>query len=93
MERVFLAIQNLSTLRTFSSFLSDNYKIDSYSDEVWLWLWREKRIPIPVHEVEDDFDGEVIGFYIWAIDGIFEENDPEEAIIAAIEYLVDNGRI
>ena len=34
MERVFLAIQNLSTLRTFSSFLSDNYKIDSYSDEV-----------------------------------------------------------
>ena len=34
MERVFLAIQNFSTLRTFSSFLSDNYKIDSYSDEV-----------------------------------------------------------
>ena len=61
--------------------------------EVWLWLWREKRIPISVHEVEDDFGGEVIGFNVWARGGIFEENGPEEAIIAAIEYLVDNGSL
>lgn len=55
--------------------------------DVRLWLWREKgieithRIGVNITGIEDND----------AVDGVF--NDPEEAIIAAIEYLVDNDLI
>lgn len=49
--------------------------------DVWLWLWREKMFSIDV---------DCYNCIKWAtnINGI-EFNDPEEAIIAGIEYLVD----
>lgn len=62
--------------------------------EVWLWLWREKRIcinckldkynllPMWWCTNEDDINYNTPNF-----------NDPEEAIIAAIEYLVENDLI
>lgn len=52
--------------------------IPTYID-VWLWLWREKRCPI------------LIDYSFCGIDK--NTNDPEEAIIAAINYLVDNNLI
>lgn len=55
--------------------------------EVWLWLWREKRIFIKVSECT---------CYI-SINGKFfsgiPKKDPEEAIVATIDYLVDNNLI
>lgn len=53
--------------------------------EVWLWLWREKKIALSIIK-----DGN--GWYGFEI---FQGhlNDPEEAIIAAIEYLVINNLI
>ncbi len=34
MDKVFLAIQNYTTLRTFSSYLNEDYKVESYTSEV-----------------------------------------------------------
>ena len=57
--------------------------------KVWLWLWREKRIFIEI--LQNVFGVEM---YIWKdyYDNIYKEDckDPEEAIIAAIEYIVNN---
>ena len=70
----------------------ESIKMDSDIDaptylEVWLWLWREKDI-----RIQPEF-GSV---YIWPI-GIriddYKYEDLEEAIIAAIEYLVENDLI
>ena len=54
--------------------------------EVWLWLWREKGICI---EIKDNL------YHITAKvqNQRFHGEDPEEAIIAAIDYLVDNDLI
>lgn len=61
--------------------------------EVWLWLWREKNIYIDIdHIVSDDMiaaikcNSECVSKYI-------ESEDPEEAIIEAIVYIVDNDLI
>lgn len=51
--------------------------------EVGLWLWREKDIYC---EIKD-------GYLYVAGDELECYNDPEEAIIEAIEYLVDNDLI
>lgn len=58
----------------------DNKIVDmpTYID-VWLWLWREKGTPIQVDYTFCSIDCQL--------------NDPEEAIIAAIEYLVENNLI
>lgn len=54
--------------------------------EVWLWLWREKGIQI----LNDDIgSANILPFCIT----ISEYEDPEKAIIAAIECLVDNDLI
>lgn len=66
--------------------------------EVWLWLWREKGIRF---DVEDLWDAEFsypergCASNTNQLGGICtpEVSDPEEAIIAAIEYLVDNNLI
>lgn len=55
--------------------------------KVWLWLWREKEIKIS-HRIGVDIIGIEDND---AIDGSFD--DPEGAIISAIEYLVDNNLI
>ena len=56
--------------------------------EVWLWLWREGGFHIYVNG---------LNFDIYTKDrtmhGEAANNDPEEAIIAAIEYLVENNLI
>lgn len=50
--------------------------------EVWLWLWREKNI-----NMKDTRDGAI---WIWVGDNpsiyLQVSRDPEEVIIAAIEY-------
>lgn len=55
--------------------------------ESWIWLWREKKSIIQVL-----FDGE---WYCQSTTAnqAFSSSDPEEAIIAAIDYLVDNDLI
>lgn len=66
--------------------------------DVWLWLWREKNIRF---DVEDLWDAELsypergCASNTNQLGGICtpEVSDPEEAIIAAIEYLVDNNLI
>lgn len=59
--------------------------------EVWLWLWREKKICINCNYDKYNFPP------MWWCNNEDRINyntpnfdDPEEAIIAAIEYLVDN---
>lgn len=58
-----------------------------YYLDVWLWLWREKGIALDPDEVGND----------WYIDSAIlpmeTYPDPEEAIIAAIEYLVNSNLI
>lgn len=57
--------------------------------EAWLWLWREKKIHI---DVDNDLSDRCTSFD----DNTFEEyiaDDPEEAIIAAIEDLANNDLI
>ena len=53
--------------------------------EVWLWLWREKKINVtPIVTTG------IIEF--WSRDGKIHF-DPEEAIIVSIKHLVDNDLI
>lgn len=54
--------------------------------EVWLWLWQNKGICI---EIKDNC------YYVLAKvkNQRFHGDNPEDAIIAAIEYLVDNNLI
>lgn len=68
--------------------------VDTTYLDVWLWLWTEKGI-----RLQPDSDRkEIVDIYM---DNTFfytlrKENktvSPEEAIIAAIEYLVDNNLI
>lgn len=54
-----------------------------YVMSVWLWLWREKKI-----NVTPEYD-QISGLFSSC--GVSEREDPEEAIIAAIDYLVDNN--
>lgn len=58
--------------------------------EVWLWLCREKKMLLSIQE----FCGEW-NVYSPQAHGHIAQNftDPEGAIIAAIEYLVDNDLI
>lgn len=73
--------------------------------EVWLWLWREKKYRIllsasnqrwdEVHGVVDGVNGIVETSWHRGLPGYdatdhrANHTDPEKAIIAAIEYLVD----
>lgn len=81
-----------------------NYEKDSYTNlnggiwvkptymEVWLWLWKEKGIFIDV----DHRRNEIVSVTIYTTDDYITElyeNTPEEAIIAAINYLVENDLI
>ena len=59
-----------------------------YVMEVWLWLWREKNIYIGLEAESYPHNGMCVPSYIDA-----PYSDPEEAIIAAIEHLVNNDLI
>lgn len=57
--------------------------------EVWLWLWREKKI-----RINCNYDKYNLPPTWWCNnEDTSNFDDPEEAIIAAIEYLVDNVRL
>lgn len=60
--------------------------------EVWLWLWREKKISIDAEFIPIGTGGWgnfVFGKRVFT-NGQYQA-DPEEAIIEAIEYIVDNN--
>lgn len=66
--------------------------------DVWLWLWREKNIQFAVNGICDCHKRTMyVGCDCCTLQlgGITteESNDPEEAVIKAIEYLVDNNLI
>lgn len=61
--------------------------------EVWLWLWREKKIDLQMLGYKNGKAKCYIERSNIHEDFLSEMCDPEEAIIAAIEYLVDNDLI
>lgn len=76
-------------IRYFDQNPQDYYS-SPYAKDVWLWLWREKKKDIDIlrylcyygMKAFIHINGELKGF-----------NDPEDAIIEGIEYLVDNNLI
>lgn len=85
--------------------IKDNFYFPCFAPtymEVWLWLWREKKIPIEcvknwtttnnwyfnivdLVKLTDTTDIESSDYSLYS--------DPEEVIIKAIEFLVDNDLI
>lgn len=59
--------------------------------EAWLWLWREKKIKVSLELSCRTLTSINADYWIGDIDNI--PKDPEEAIIAAIDYLCDNDLI
>lgn len=70
----------LNVYESYSTMcLHNGYRAPFYL-EVWLWLWREKRKSIDI----------VFNGYSWESSENCEDcNDPEEAIIAAINAALD----
>ena len=67
--------------------LQNHFYAAPYVLEVWLWLWREKGIIIKITQCTS---------YVSIGNKLFSgvpKKDPEEAIIATIECLVDNNLI
>lgn len=56
--------------------------------EVWLWLWREKKIYFGIEAVSYPHEGTCLNDY-----QDIPYIDPEEAIESAIEYMVENNLI
>lgn len=77
------------------SWLPNDIYIDAPTYmEVWLWLWRSKNISIDIDYLHGIFWGaHTYGEYVKNNDGEPEYSDPEEAIAAAIKYLVENDLI
>lgn len=67
------------------------YCVCPFAMEVWLWLWREKKKWIDVSFSLDEGNWTFMQNPSPCDCGLY--NDPEEAIIAAIEYLVENNLI
>lgn len=76
-------VDEVDEWRSLTVHLAD---IPTYLD-VWLWLWREKRIWLQVRHM-----GNGNWFKCWAVTGQ-NFSDPEEAVVSAIEYLVDRNLI
>lgn len=86
----------------------DGFDVPTYFD-VWLWLWREKKYRIllsasnqrwnEVHGIVDGVNGIVETSWYKGLPGYDATNhnanhiDPEEAIEAAIEFLVNNSNL
>ena len=84
--------ENISD-ETDENYVEEYYAVIKYL-EVWLWLWREKKIKISAeiwHDKPNSWGSIIEG------DTFYKElhgyNDPEEVIIAAIEYIVYNNLI
>ena len=78
----------------FTSYIkySNTFAAPTYL-EVWLWLWREKKINLlNVGNINNEAQIDILqnGVFIHTTNAY---SDPEEAIIAAIEYLVDEELI
>lgn len=71
---------------------SDCYASPTYI-EVWLWLWRVKKKNIDVVALADGSCGTFIWKFGEWISTQIKFEDPEEAIIASIEHLVNNNLI
>lgn len=81
----------------WATLTSDLVDIPTYLD-VWFWLWRERKIEIlPAYDeygcvrisFGQDCEPKILRFH----NGKSVSHDPEEAIIAGIEYLVENDLI
>lgn len=61
--------------------------------DVWLWLWREKMIKLMLTPIFDEMcnDTDKVGIVVPSC--YIEADDPEEVIINAIEFLVENNLI
>lgn len=72
----------------------DDYVISAptYLD-VWLWLWREKNIKIDIDYIVGQCSIYDIAYNLIYTQTFQTFADPEEAIIAAIESLVENDLI
>lgn len=73
-------------IRYFDQNPQDYYTAPTYLD-VWLWLWREKGIKYEIVKS---------GTHVLCKEEPYKfhyEKDPEEAIIAAVNYLVENNLI
>lgn len=64
------------------------YCVCPYVMEVWLWLWRTKKVYFGVETEEYPHAGICLNDY-----EDIPYSDPEEAIEKAIEYLVENDLI
>lgn len=62
----------------------------SYLD-VWLWLWREKKVAISTNRFEREWGSLVLTSFNKPLFIGNHFSGPEEAIIAAIKYLADNN--
>ena len=75
-------------LAHYNSALYYDCVVAPYAMDAWLWLWREKKIMFHLYYN--------VCHCCWSCifnDYIQTGNDPEEAIIAAIEFLVDKDLI
>lgn len=67
--------------------------------EVWLWLWRKKGFFVKVMPIRDVFNAQILErtdgeWHSWGMAvSPSEFTDPEDALIAAIDYIVDNNLI
>lgn len=63
--------------------------------DVWLWLWREKKIAIPADYFgyENNYWESCVPIGNDKFEFFSPMRDPEEAIIKSIEYLVTNKLI
>lgn len=80
----------------YTTWVSDNVVDAPYAVEVWFWLWREKglRFELAHPEYKGEYDFNKLYCNNTNGRGITDDySDPEEAIIAAIEYLVKNNLI
>lgn len=71
------------------------YSIVTYID-VWLWLWREKgfRFELAHPEYKGEYDFNKLYCNNTNGRGITDDySDPEAAIIAVVEYLIDHNLI
>lgn len=77
---------------SFETSVYEYYVAPTYLD-VWLWLWREKKVKLMLTPIFDEMcnDTDKVGIVVPSC--YIEADDPEEVIINAIEFLVENNLI
>ena len=79
--------ENISD-ETDENYVEEYYAVTEYL-EVWLWLWRKKKIKVSLDLSCRTLTSINADYWIGDIDNILK--DPEEAIIAAIEYIINEN--